>query len=80
PRSNGGGTRDPAARVRLEPADVADLMGCMTSFSPEKLRELYGTPERYQLLFGAALARLVSDRWIAPADAERALLREGVKF
>jgi hypothetical protein len=59
-------------RRRLDPADVADLMGQMTRFSPDKLRALYGTPERYRERFEAALARLVAERWIAPADAERA--------
>jgi len=57
---------------RLSTADVADLMGSMTRFGPEKLRALYGTPERYRERFGASLQRLIDQRWIAPADAERA--------
>jgi hypothetical protein len=80
PRSAGGGEREASVRSRLEPADVADLMGCMTPFSADKLRELYGTHERYRRQFNAALARLLSERWIAPADAERARLDEGGKF
>ena len=65
-----GGSRP--GRPRLAPADVADLMGCMTRFAPEKLRALYGTPEGYRARFEAALERLVDERWIALADAERA--------
>ena len=47
-------------------------MGCMTRFVPEKLRALYGTPESYRARFEVALARMVDERWIALADAERA--------
>ena len=65
-RPAGGG------RIRLTPADTADLMGCMTRFAPEKLRALYGTPERYRERLEHALERAVQDRWIASADAERA--------
>ena len=80
PRSVHAGP-ETGAPVRLEPADVADLMGCMSLFPPEKLRALYGTPEHYRALFDAALQRLVDERWIAPADAERARLqREEVSF
>ena len=80
PRSIHAGN-DAGAPVRLEPADVADLMGCMSAFAPDKLRALYGTPERYRERFDAALQRLVDGRWIAPEDAERARRkREGVEF
>jgi hypothetical protein len=60
---------------RLAAADVADLMGCMSRFPADKLRALYGTPARYRELFGAQLARLIEQRWIAPADGERARKR-----
>jgi hypothetical protein len=80
PRSNDAPARDPSARIRLDPADVADLMGRMTPFPPDKLRALYGTPERYQEKFEGALQRLVRERWIAEADAERARRRNGGKF
>ncbi|HMI92947.1 MAG TPA: alpha/beta hydrolase domain-containing protein [Polyangiales bacterium] len=66
------GAPEGGAPVRLEPADVADLMGCMSAFPPEKLRALYGTPEHYRERFEAALQPLVDGRWIAAADAERA--------
>jgi hypothetical protein len=57
---------------RLAPADVADLMGCMSRFTPEKLRALYGTKARYLERFEAQLARLLEQRFIAAADGERA--------
>jgi hypothetical protein len=57
---------------RLSPGDVGDLMGCMTRFTPEKLREMHGTKERYRERFGASLERLIEQRWIAKADGERA--------
>jgi hypothetical protein len=62
----------PSERRRLAPEDVADLMGCMERFAPEKLRTLYGSAARYRERFGAELDRLLAGRWIAPADAERA--------
>ena len=66
--------------LRLAPADIADLMGCMTRFSPEKLRAMYGSCERYRERFDAALRRAVAGRWIAPAEVERARKREGDRF
>lgn len=63
------------SRPALEPADIADLMGCMTPFSQDKLRALYGTPENYRRRFDAALERLCEQRWIAEADRERARAR-----
>ena len=80
PLPQDGPPRDPAARIRLEPADVADLMGCMTLFPPEKLKALYGTPERYDRLLDAALQRLVNARWISEIDAERARQRDVERF
>ena len=59
-------------RRRLAPEDVADLMGCMSRFTPDKLRALYGTPARYRELFAAQLERSIDQRWIAAADRERA--------
>jgi len=71
----------PNERRRLDPVDIADLMGCMVRFEPAKLRALYGSPARYRERFGAELARLVAGRWIAPADAERARsIAAGVEF
>ncbi|HKP63980.1 MAG TPA: alpha/beta hydrolase domain-containing protein [Polyangiales bacterium] len=63
------------SRPVLEPADIADLMGCMTPFSPDKLRALYGTPESYRRRFDEALQRMFEDRWIAEADRDRARAR-----
>ena len=80
PRSPDGPPRDPSARIRLEPADVADLMGCMTLFPPEKLKALYGTPERFDRLLDAALQRMVNARWISETDAERARQRDVERF
>jgi hypothetical protein len=57
---------------RLAPVDVADLMGSMTRFTPDKLRALYGKPARYRERFEAHLTRAVEQRWIAAADGERA--------
>jgi hypothetical protein len=57
---------------RLVPEDIADLMGCMSRFTPDELRALYGTPESYRERFDAQLTRLIERRWIAAADAERA--------
>lgn len=57
---------------RLVPEDIADLMGCMARFAPDKLRALYGTPENYRNRFDAQLTQLIERRWIAAADAERA--------
>ena len=57
---------------RLSLADIADLMGCMTRFTPETLRALYATPARYRERFNAQLERMLEQRWIAPADGERA--------
>jgi hypothetical protein len=75
------GALEGGAPARLEPADIADLMGCMSEFPSEKLRALYGTPEHYRERFDAALQRLVDERWIAAADAERARRkREEVSF
>jgi hypothetical protein len=59
-------------RIKLSPADRADLMGCMVRFPQEKLRALYGTAERYRERFEQSLQRLVDERFIAAADAERA--------
>jgi hypothetical protein len=76
PRPADDPARAPSAAHRvLDPADVADLMGCMTPFSSDTLRALHGSPENYRRRFAAALARRVEDRWIAPADAERARAR-----
>ena len=80
PRSQDGPPRDPSARIRLEPADVADLMGCMTLFPPEKLKALYGTPERFDRKLDAALQRMVNARWISEVDAERARQRDVERF
>lgn len=65
-RKAGGG------RIRLSPADQADLMGCMARFSADKLRVLYGSPERYRERLERELERLVDARFIATADADRA--------
>jgi hypothetical protein len=75
----------PAAVVpggrRLAPEDVADLMGCMSRFAPDKLRALYGTPARYRERFAAQLERAIDQRWIAPADGERArAIAGGIEF
>jgi hypothetical protein len=69
---DGGSSPGPAGR-RLSPADIADLMGCMVPFTPDKLRALYGSPARYRELFAAGLERAIEGRWIAAADRERAL-------
>ena len=64
--------RPGSSRPRLSPVDVADLMGCMTRLPPETLRALYGSAAIYRDRFGARLEQLVDERWIAPADGERA--------
>ncbi|MDD9934771.1 MAG: alpha/beta hydrolase domain-containing protein [Myxococcales bacterium] len=80
PRGADRTTEVPGGR-RLGPADVADLMGCMTRFAPEKLRELYGTPARYRELFESSLQQTLEEGWIAPTDADRARERAGeVRF
>jgi hypothetical protein len=70
-KSNDAASAGPGGR-RLAPEDVADLMGCMSRFAPEKLRALYETPARYRERFGAQLERLIEQRWISAADGERA--------
>jgi Alpha/beta hydrolase domain len=73
--SSSSPTNSGASRPMLEPADIADLMGCMTPFTPDKLRALYGTPENYRRRFDVALERMYEQRWIAEADRERARAR-----
>ena len=65
-------SRPGSSRPRLSPVDLADLMGCMTRLPPETLRALYGSAAIYRDRFGARLEQLVDERWIAPADGERA--------
>jgi Alpha/beta hydrolase domain len=52
---------------------LGSLMGSMTPFPPEKLRDLYGTPAGYLGAYRLRLDELVAERWIVPADAERML-------
>lgn len=56
----------PPGRPRI---DLGDIMGCMHRFEPERLRELYGSPDRYREEFDAALERTIAAGWINPADA-----------
>jgi hypothetical protein len=81
PRASAAAASSGPGGRRLAPEDVADLMGCMSRFAPEKLRALYGTKERYRERFAAQLERLIDQRWIAAADGERArTMAAGVEF
>jgi hypothetical protein len=55
------------------PLPLGSLMGAMTPFAPDKLRELYGTPEAYREAYARRTAELVAERWILPGDADRML-------
>jgi hypothetical protein len=50
---------------------LGEIMGSMTRFPPEQLRELYGSPAEYVARYRKVADGLVADRWILPADAER---------
>jgi hypothetical protein len=73
PRDQGGADSAGPNGRRLAQEDIADLMGCMMPFTPEKLRALYGSPANYRELFAARLERAIEQRWIADADRDRAL-------
>lgn len=49
--------------------NMGDLLGCMTRFDAEKLRDLYGTPAEYQRRFTEAMGHTVDAGWIDPVDA-----------
>jgi hypothetical protein len=51
--------------------DAGELMGTMERFPPDELRRLYGTPAGYQRRVDDGIARLVDERWVLTADAER---------
>lgn len=64
------GSAEPSAEGRgRRGVDAGDITGSMRRFSPERLRELYGTPEAYRERFAAGLRRLVDEGWIDEADA-----------
>jgi hypothetical protein len=63
--AEGGAMAGPPGRP---PIDMGDIMGSMTRFSPERLRELYGTPEEYRRRFEASLHATLDGRWIEAAD------------
>jgi hypothetical protein len=65
----GGVTRPPGR----PPISLGGIMGSMTPFPPEQLRERYGTPANYLAAYRKVTDDLVADRWILPADAERML-------
>ena len=62
-----GGIRTPYLEV---PAASYDDVGGIYPFPKEKLRELYGTKERYLSLFSECCARLCAQRWITARSAE----------
>lgn len=61
----GGAQAGPPGRPRI---DVGDIMGSMTRFSPERLRELYGTPDEYRRRFEEALDATFAAGWHHPGD------------
>jgi hypothetical protein len=69
PHSTLAGEAMPGGPGRGAGIDMGDLLGCMHRFTPERLRELYGTPAEYQRQFGEAMERVVASRWIDPVDA-----------
>jgi hypothetical protein len=65
---------DPGAVARPpgRPAiSLGGIMGSMTPFPTEQLRDLYGTPADYLAAYRKVTDDLVADRWVLSADAER---------
>jgi hypothetical protein len=52
------------------PANCADI-GYWVPFGWRRLEAVYGNYENYSKKFLAAVDRLVKDRWVVPADAEK---------
>jgi hypothetical protein len=50
-----------------------DLYGHMIPFTPDRLRELYGTPEEYQSRVARRSAELVDQRWLLAPERESVL-------
>jgi len=57
------------------PIPLGELMGSMERFDPAALRRLHGSPEGYLAAYRKGIERLLSERWILPADAGRLLAR-----
>ncbi|HET6952657.1 MAG TPA: alpha/beta hydrolase domain-containing protein [Acidimicrobiales bacterium] len=53
------------------PVALGELIGSMRRFPPDRLRALYGTPERYLADYRAGVDALVANRWVLPPDAEQ---------
>lgn len=74
----------PAATLSGDPIGdeiMLQLFGSTTTFTPERLRELYGDRATYLAAFDEALDRSIAGGWVLPEDrAELAAEARGVRF